>query len=298
MRTLAVAALIACFVACSSGDEAGSSGPGTYTNVSRGDAAGVVAQTTCGLWIQRCQCRFVPFPSMGSCVSSATSFQEQQFQEAEAAGASYDPACMAEIANFLNHTIGCRTLTEMVGESPNDVPCKAFSGSAQEGEACERFAAAWGDTCAPGLECLGACVPAQPKPTPRNEGEACDPLTDVCEPGTLCTFAGDPPSQACVRQPGAGEPCTLGCDVGLYCDPSTKICGGPPGAGQPCAYVPGLPRCASGLACPDGTCVPAVPEGQACGSDDECGAGFSCQELHDESDSPNVCLTEEAAICI
>jgi hypothetical protein len=299
LGALALALAFAASAGCSSSDESGGApGPATYTSVPRGDAARVVAETTCGLWIDRCKCRFVPFPSKASCLSSATSFQEQQFQQAESAGLTYDPECMAEIANHLNHTIGCRPLSEMLDESPNDVPCKAFYGTGQEGDACERFDVAYGDTCAPGLECLGTCMPAQPEPTPRKEGEACDPLTDLCEAGTQCSHAGDPPTLICVRQPGAGESCTIGCDVGLYCDPTSKVCGGPPGEGQPCAFVPGVPRCASGLACVDATCVPALPEGAPCGNDSECGVGYSCQELHDEPDSPNVCLPEEAAICI
>ncbi|MCA9704418.1 MAG: hypothetical protein KDK70_01065 [Myxococcales bacterium] len=279
-------------------------GPGQeYTSIPEQDAGRTFGRELCYLMLDGCDCSR-QFFSMDQCVDAMIDQLDQSFAEAQAAGLVYDPVCMAEYVNLHTQQLGCSTLSELTGDvlGALDVPpCKVHSGQGQEGEACQMYPLAMGDDCAPELRCLGTCM-VVPTLTARVEGEVCDPQTDRCEPGTACLPAPDDPVgvSSCLRLPGEGQPCTYGCDVGLTCeltaDGSAALCVAPPGEGQPCGSYPY--ECAAGNYCDANVCTKTLAQGQPCGAfpREACGVGFECDELEDGGEE--VCVPEEAYLCI
>jgi hypothetical protein len=279
-------------------------GGGLYTSIPEASAEQTLARELCRLMLERCDCTTPQqiFASVAECTDAYAAQLEMQFAEAKAAGLVYHPECMAEHVNFYVQTVACTTQSELTDEvftQLNSPPCKVHSGTGQEGDACMPYYQALGDDCDVGLQCLGTCMVVV-ELVAKVEGEPCDLQTDRCEPGTACLASADDPTgpASCLRLPGAGEPCTVGCDVGLSCDfadgGTERVCKAPPTEGQPCGSLPY--ECAEGLWCDAGTCTLALAEGQPCfGDDDACGVGFACGEAVDGGQ--DVCMPEEAFVC-
>lgn len=290
-----------------SGGETGGSG-GSSGPIPEDDAAGALAKMICELMMEVCECSQVPFPSLQACIDASTAQLAGSFQDAMAAGLTYDAACMGEVIDWWRVTVRCRTLSELAADlqvSLAGPSCKVYSGSGAVGDGCTNYYQAFGDTCAVGLSCLNGTCSEVVVPTPKAEGEACE-AGDLCEAGTLCQPPADDPQGAttCVRLPGLGEPCQAGCDLGLLCEiPDGQFegtCEDPPGVGEPCAIGPY--ECDDGLYCgfdPNTlaeACLETLPAGSPCDDDDACGVGFECEDPPGSSE--RVCLAEEAMVCI
>lgn len=155
----------------------------------------------------------------------------------------------------------------------------------------------FGDTCRPGLRCSGSACEVDDSVTETPEGGACTPGESLCEPGTRCEPRADDPMgpTVCVRQPGLGEPCSGGCDVGLYC--AAAMGGQPecvplPGAGEPCVGV----QCGEGLFCDQvvSLCSPPRKEGEPCAGSFDCEPGLGCADPF----NGGVCQREEPHVCL
>ncbi len=273
-----------------------------YDSIPEASAEHTLAREMCYLMVEGCGCPEIPFFSMTLCTNALTDELAAEFADAQAAGLEYQPECMAEHVNLYTQQIGCATLTELSNTTvlqELSVPsCKVHAGTVQEGEPCTQYPNALGDDCAPGLRCAGTCF-AVPETTPRLEGESCGEPGDLCEPGTACQGVPDDPTMVrCTRLPGEGEPCSFGCDIGLSCElpdgGSEDVCVAPPAVGEPCGSFPD--ECAAGGYCDAGMCVPTFAEGSPCFRDEECGAGFICDEIDD--DGEDVCQPERAYLCL
>lgn len=296
LRSLVVWLGLAAAPGCGGGG--GDSGP-----VPAERAPGKLGDVLCRLMLEQCDCARVQeiFSSLDMCSDGYAAQLEMYFAEAQAAGLEYHPECMGEYLDFYSQTIACSTRTELSSEVIFQLeapPCKVHSGAAAAGEACTNDYQALGDSCVQGLQCVGGMCMEFKVPTPKVEGEACDPQTDLCELGTLCTLRESDPTgpTTCVRGPAKGEPCGGFCDVGLYCDTpdggSERVCLPPPGEGEACAPQPY--QCAEGLRCDGFTCNVGLPEGTECQGDDSCAPGLECGEAED---GPDVCQPEQPLVC-
>jgi hypothetical protein len=268
------------------------------------EAPGAFGEALCNLQFEQCDCTRVQelVGSIEFCANAYATQLAMYFAEAQAAGLEYHPECMGEYIDFYTQSIGCSTRSELTGELLTKVqvpPCKVHSGSAVVGETCTPYYQAMGDSCAQGLQCLGGTCMAIVAPVRRTEGQQCNPQTDLCEEGMLCTLTEANPTgpTSCVRGPKAGEPCSGYCDVGLRCDIPTdgtdRVCLPPPGEGEPCAFPPY--ECAAGLRCDGSTCTVGLPEGAECSGDDSCAVGLECGEV---DGGPDACQPEQAFVCI
>jgi len=283
----------------------GGGGDGTYTSIPEASAERTLAHELCRLMLAECDCTTPQqvFGSLAECTDAYAAQLETFFDEARAAGLVYHPECMAEHVNLYTQTIRCSTQSELTTDvftQLNSSPCKVHSGSGQEGDACLPYYQALGDDCDVGLQCLGTCTVVVELVTKR-EGEPCTLQTDRCEPGTACLGSPEDPAgpAACVRLPAEGQPCTVGCDVGLICDftegGTELVCKAPPAAGQPCGSQPY--ECAEGLWCDAGVCTLTLAPGAPCfGQDEACGVGFVCDEPPEDG-AQDVCRPEEAFVC-
>jgi hypothetical protein len=284
------------------GDEG--DGGGVYETIPEDGAGRTFGRELCRLMLEQCDCPRSQqiFGSLGDCTEAVEDQLAMQFADAKAAGLEYHPECMAAHVNFYTQTVACTTLSELTNEvvTQLSVPvCKVHSGTGQVGETCMPYYQALGDDCAPELQCLGTCMPIVTL-TDKVEGDACVLQTDRCEPGTACLSAADDPNgpTACTRLPGEGQPCSVGCDVGLSCDfvgdGTERVCLAPPGVGQPCGHQPY--ECAVGLYCAADVCTVTLAEGQPCTDDEACGLGFECAAIEDGGGE--VCRPEDAFVCI
>jgi hypothetical protein len=255
--------------------------------------------------VEGCGCSRQIFGSVDHCADAMEVQLEDDFAEARAAGLTYDAECMAEQVNLYTVEFECSTLSELTQGNlvALDIPtCKVYSGTAQLGEPCELFPTVFADTCAPELVCLGSmCAMGFPERNDRAQGEACDIQTDLCEPGTACLAPPeDPTATTCLRLPGEGEVCTVGCELGLLCErpegATEARCVPPPGVGQECGSYP--TECATGAYCEANTCQATLAPGQPCGGfrDEACGLGYVCDE--EEDGGEEVCVPEEAYVCL
>jgi hypothetical protein len=285
-------------------DGPGGGGGGLYETIPEDDAERTFGRELCRLMLEQCDCPRSQeiFGTIAECIDAVEAQLEMQFAEAKAAGLEYHPECMADHVNYYTQTVACITLSELTDEilTQLNVPvCKVHSGAGQTGEACMPYYQALGDDCAPELQCLGTCMPVVVL-TNKVEGEACVLQTDRCEPGTACLSSADDPTgpATCVRLPGEGQPCSVGCDVGLSCDfvddGTERVCMAPPGAGKPCGSQPY--ECAEGLYCDAAVCTVTLAEGQPCPGDEACGLGFECEAIEDGGG--DVCRPEDAFVCI
>jgi hypothetical protein len=103
---------------------------------------------------------------------------------------------------------------------------------------------------------------------PREVGEACTGLLDVCTGVARCTsgkceLPGDPEGATCINY---GIPC----QSNLYCNASggglNGVCTALPGAGAPCA----MGMCGADLACIAQVCVALLPDGASCNGMQPC----------------------------
>ncbi len=290
-------------VAVARGCGDGGGGGGLYTSIPEENAERTLAHELCQLMLVHCDCRTPQELSIAECTDAYAAQLEMEFAQAKAAGLQYHPECMAEHVNFFTQTIGCTTQSELTQEilTQLDVPpCKVHSGPGQLGDACMPYYQALGDDCDVGLQCLNTCM-AVVEITAKVEGESCTLQTDRCEPGTACLASADDPTgpATCLRLPGEGEPCPVGCDVGLTCDfvdgGSERVCKSPPREGEPCGSLPY--ECAEGLWCDASVCALTLAEGAPCFGDDEaCGMGFVCDEPAQDG-AEDVCMPEEAFVC-
>ena len=185
--------------ACGDGNAGGGLG-GMYGEVSEDAAPNVFAREYCHLLLSACDCTTAQqiFSSTSQCESAMAMQLEADFAEAQAAGLTYDPTCMGEYVNLFTQELGCRTRTELtptVAVSIDAPTCKVHYGTGVEGDSCENHYTAFGDTCEPGLQCLGTCMAFAPQPVNKAIGEACDPTTDLCELGSYCD------GSVCIAQP-------------------------------------------------------------------------------------------------
>lgn len=301
-------ALLTLALALGTGCSDGSGGGGgVYSSVPQQNAGQTLGGELCRLMLDRCDCQQPQeiFASVSECSNAMSAELDAHFAEAQAAGLTYHPECMAEHINLYTQTIQCSTLSELLDDPAlmllDASPCKVHSGGGQVGDACTPYYQALGDTCAQGLQCFETCVEIPDDVVIRAEGEACEPQTEVCESGSACQPPADDPLGAttCIRLPGAGEPCTIGCQEGLSCDlpegATERTCLAPPGAGEPCGSYPD--PCAADLFCDSSTdtCTQILAEGTACDDDDQCGEGMVCREADDGSQ--DVCRPEEPLVC-
>ncbi len=284
-------------LACGEGGDTGPV-PAEKAPAAFGDAA-------CRLMFDTCACASAPkiFSSVGVCSDGYAAQLAMYFAEAEAAGLEYHPECMGEYIDFYTKTLGCLTQSELTADLQRllDAPaCKVHSGAAAAGEACTPYYNAFGDSCVQGLHCVaGTCAEMVAAPNLRLEGEVCDFMTDVCEPGTACVQEAVMAPTKCVRGPKLGEQCGGFCDVGLNCEePAPEAipeCMPPPGEGEPCSSAAFGAECAPGLRCNEDVCTVGLPQGQECTSDESCAVGLECGE---QDDGPDICQPEEALVCI
>ncbi|MCA9651822.1 MAG: hypothetical protein KC501_18045 [Myxococcales bacterium] len=305
LRSFALALSSFALVAgCSDG---GGGGGHEYGPIAEPDAGRTLGGELCRLMLEQCDCPRSQeiFGTFAECSQATADQLELYFDEAQAAGLTYHPECMGEHVNLYTQTIQCLTLDELLaggfGSALSNPPCKVHSGDGQEGDPCTSYYQAMGDTCAQGLQCLDVCTAIPDEVVTRQEGEACDPQTELCATGTACQPPADDPLGAttCVRLPGAGEPCTVGCQEGLNCDlaegGTERTCLTPPGEGQPCGGFPN--DCAAGLYCDDtSTCIRTLAAGSPCDRDEQCGDGMVCDQLEDGGD--DVCKTDDPLVCI
>lgn len=302
LRSLLVLLPFAVAPSCGDGGEGG----GLYTSIPEESAERTLAKEMCRLMLERCDCATPQelFDSVAECTDAYAAQLEMQFAAAKSAGLVYHAECMAEHVNFYTQTVGCSTQTELTQDVLTQLaspPCKVHSGPGALGDACMPYYQALGDDCDVGLQCFNTCMVVV-ELTAKSEGEPCDLQSDRCELGTACLASADDPAgpATCLRLPGEGEPCSVGCDVGFTCDfvdgGSNRVCKAPPLEGEPCGTPPY--ECAEGLYCDANVCTLTLAEGAPCfGDDDACGVGFECTEPPGVDGGQDVCMLEDAFIC-
>jgi hypothetical protein len=308
MRMLALRSLLVAlpFLAAAPSCNGGGESSGPYTSIPEESAERTLAKELCRLMLERCDCATPQsvFDSIGECTDAFADQLDMDFAEAKAAGLAYHPECMAEHVNFWVDTVGCTTqseLTQQVITELSNPPCKVYSGPGKLGDACKPYYQALGDDCDVGLQCFNTCMDVV-ELVDKAEGEPCTLQTDRCEAGTACLASADDPTgtATCERLPGEGQPCSVGCDVGLTCDSTAdgtdRVCKAPPREGEPCGSLPY--ECAEGLYCGASICAITLPEGAPCFGDDEaCGVGYVCDEPPGDDGGEDVCMLESAFVC-
>lgn len=281
-------------IACGdgSGDGDGGSGPIDGDPVPPDEAPEAAQQTFCGAWAE-CDCaKFNDYyASEAACEAEITAALEQELQEAEAAGLTYDPACMGDLL-ALYEAFGCRTFDDLIADADDfaryDTVCKVFHGDDAAGTSCTTPTDLSGDSCEQGLECDdGTCV----VPVIIAKGAMCE-SGDECADGAVCVPVDSATEYTCAELPEAGQTC-LGmldlCSFDAYCDQTSKRCAGLPAIGEPCAMVavPIGGRCAAGALCEEETCVAAPAAGEPC--TEGCASGSTCDEGVCKVEAPLAC---------
>jgi hypothetical protein len=162
--------------------------------------------------------------------------------------------------------------------APCDFPGACVGGLCVDGVCCDSACGGQCEACdEPGSE--GICVPVAGEP--RHEREPC------AGDGSVCGGACDGVTPEGCAYPDAEQPCRAGaCEAGIALLPAACAGDGtcPDERFQPCApFVCGDTAClgdcevhadcAPGLFCSAGICGEALPDGDPCGEDAECGSG-------------------------
>lgn len=271
-----------------------------YGDVPQEEGPAAYANLYCDL-LAACDCNF---PVSGDqCVSAATSQFQAGFDEATAAGLTYHGECLGNYLEYIDE-LGCATISELADDPDfaqlSIYDCKVFSGTAAEGEPCTSYYEVFGDSCQQGLACFGdTCSAISTTPPPvKQVGETCDPQSEVCEEGSLCTTV-DGTTYTCAALPVEGESCmqTGLCAEPAWCDYTDYLCKAPVGEGEVCDL--GGASCQTNLFCNDETmvCEPLKAEGASCSSDDECVEGLVCAEPPDDDGTGDVCQPEGPLVC-
>ena len=226
------------------------------------------------------------------CEASIDEQVRQAQGDATAAGREYDGACMGRYLSAFDD-LGCRTSDDLTLEEAVELArqtqCKIFYGTAQPGEACEPLQDL-GDSCARDALCVASlCVAIT---DPAAEGEECNAALEAaaCTAGAYCVDLDLDGQTTCVRAPESGDACLTAfqlCSEGLACIDGT--CLPAPGEGEACHMGGGNP-CAAELECRDGTCQPLPQGGEDCTL--ECADGFDCDDGRCVAREPIVCDAE------
>lgn len=217
------------------------------------NAAAAMAAARCSAYFA-CECETLPDPtiwtSQADCESRLEPLFDDNLSSAQAAGMTYDPACVAAYLAYYEGP-GCAAFAAASDAAWLDLMrCPFFHGARQAGEDCEGPQLFPGNSdCAPGLVCAPSTCQAI-----KADGEPCagDVIVSDCAYGSFCSEATDPPR--CAPYPAAGEPCddTVGCGQAEACllgaDPQASTCIDIAEPGEPCDVVG---ACAYG-----GTCDP------------------------------------------
>jgi hypothetical protein len=270
-------------------------------SITEDDAPAAYAALFCQL-LESCDCS-TPYASTDECIDVRQMATESSFAEAEAAGLIYEPECMAYYLSAYAD-IGCMTVTELLADPEYGAgagsSCKVWSGTATAGEACISFyETVYADSCAQGLFCTGDVCTNLTNPDRKQLGETCDPQSEVCEEGTICSNSPDTPDVfVCEDLPGEGESCmeSFICEEGFGCDTTDFICKGPVGPGEACDGFGII--CQDGFYCDDvgQTCVPLLGEGDACTGNQECAEGLQCDPPPEGG--AEVCTPEGPLVCL
>jgi hypothetical protein len=243
---------------------------GPYESVDLADAGTTLADTLCTLQLETCACDPLPVDPDTCEDDLAESFQAA-VDGAIADGLTYNPVCMAELANLFGETIGCATADELAGEPAlTGAGCKVVSGADPLDAACTIVPAGAGDSCEQGLLCVaGTCRAIG---TIRLEGDSCT-VQDACEAGTYCdAFDTGADEGTCTSWPALGEACPRGqCALDARCEPTTQTCVEPGDLGDACqrddsctegvcdfATDPLMPVCAPAPPAEEGSDTPLV----------------------------------------
>jgi hypothetical protein len=299
MRSRSTTLLLAlALVACQNGG-GGGGGPGP---VAQADAAQTFANFYCDL-LTSCNCDTQITDAQ--CVDESTVEFQTALDEGLAAGLIYNADCMGTYLGYVQE-LGCKTVSELVDDSTlvelgtSLYDCKVLSGTGNIGDPCtSSYDTILADSCMQGLICVNSvCTELTPEgPIAKQLGEICDPQTEICVAGSVCTSSlADPMTYTCVDLPSVGQSCmqTYYCEEGSWCDSTDFTCKAPLGAGETCE--PFGNQCQAALFCDETglTCVPRLAAGEACGDDDECTEGLECEA----SDAgPEVCVPEQPLVC-
>lgn len=297
MRSRSIILFALTLVACQH-----SGGGGGGSPVPQTQAASNYANLYCNL-IESCDCD-TQIP-VTQCVDESTTEFQTALDEALAAGLIYHADCMGMYFGYLED-FGCVTASEIVdnptliGVGTNLYDCKPLSGNGNVGDPCTYYyETIFADSCMQGLICSNSvCTESGfENPNAKQVGEVCDPQTEFCVDGSVCTSSmADPMTYTCVDLPSVGQSCmqTYYCDDGSWCDTTDFMCKAPVGAGETCD--PFGAQCQETLFCDDTglTCVPRLAEGQACDNDGQCMEGLEC----DTADTnPGICVLEQPLVC-
>jgi hypothetical protein len=262
--------------------------------VDESDAPGEVAARYCAAYYG-CDCDgfTMRFDSMADCETEIAESVQDDIDDGNAAGLTYQAACPGIWIDAVN-TLECQTLLEILND-PDSVAagqafaeCKLFYGTGAAGEPCEDDPEVPGDDCEIDLVCeSGTCAV---RARPLDVGDACMPSTDTCESNAFCLDIDADGDSVCEALPQLGETC-LGmldfCDIEFYCDQADKTCIALPGVGEACAPL-GTGRCTEGAVCGAGDMCEAAPgAGEAC--TDICDVGLMCEN--------NVCAVAAPLVC-
>jgi hypothetical protein len=299
MRSRSIMLLALTLFACQHGGGGGGGG----SPVLETEAASKYANLYCNL-IETCDCDTQI--SVTQCVDESTNEFQASLDAALMAGLIYHADCMGTYLGYLED-FGCVTASEVV-DNPMQIEgathlydCKPLSGNGNVGDACTNFyETIFADSCMQGLICSNSvCIDAGfDNPNDGKQvGEVCDPQTEFCVDGAVCTSSmADPMTYTCVDLPSVGQSCmqTYYCDDGSWCDSTDYMCKAPVGAGEACD--PFGAECQETLFCDDTsmTCVTRLAEGLACDNDGQCMVGLEC----DTADTnPGICVAEEPLVC-
>jgi hypothetical protein len=267
--------------ACGSGD----GDDATHTSVgsvceaapAEADAALELAQAYCSE-IFGCHCPLQDaYGSLDGCIVALLLEFQSAFDQATAAGLTYNPGC-TQLQLFFAETFGCGFPDAASEAACVDVQCEPFAGEGRVGEVCTTIDAgrvSFSD-CAAGLSCkpeCGGCVDDRRR---RAKGEPCGTCFGFCEEGLTCSLPGEPLEGTCVVRSGGaeGDPCQsfLDCNDNLYCPDETCA----PRLSEGGACETGV-ECARGHYCSQNTCQPVKQVGEVCTSSAECLAACSSQ---------------------
>ena len=225
------------------------------------------------------------------CEASIDEQVRQAQGDATAAGLEYDADCMGRYLSAFRD-IECLTdgeiSLEQLVQLARETQCKVFFGTEEPGQPCETIDDL-GDSCRKGALCYEeVCVAIT---DPAAVGEECDPALEVsaCTTGAFCVDIDGDDRPTCVKFPASGDACLTAlqlCGEGLACMDGT--CVPAPGNGEACHIGGGNP-CAEGLGCTPETivCEPLPVGGEMCTSD--CADGFDCDD--------GRCVAQEPIIC-
>lgn len=261
-------------------------------------------------------------PDMATCLDTRYGDREDELKtisaSVEAGRISYDAEQAAECLDLIRG-MECR-FSSTFDEAAFEAACRAvFTGTVADGGACVEDEECASQECEPPTDCtmsccVGACVMAEPDPTPVPVGGDCSGVEAECVATAYC--ASDATGERCVAKVGAGQPCADfdACQQGLfcvldyatemgtcqelpdegetcdpnaffiacdrqdnYCDPTTMKCTRKKGVGEACTPTEfGDSNCQAYAACVSGTCVARPGEGEACSDTLECLGELDC----------------------